>query len=162
MFKSNYFVRVQLNIENKSLLFLFICFLQLKWGWNELMFDHCSHWMSFPSDTTKQHKQADVCSTPARLRTEPTATVAWQLSRASGGAKWTDTHKKTWVETSVQGRSQAHTHTHTQQQTAERRARRLERAQQGASGMEEQTSPTTEGNSNKFHLFFPFSEFPFW
>lgn len=56
-----------------------------------------------------------VCSTVARLSTEPTATVAWQLSRASGRAKWTDTHKKTCVETSVHGRAQVLT----EQQTAE-------------------------------------------
>lgn len=35
-----------------------------------------------------------VRSVVAQLSTEPTATVAWQLSRAPGEAKWTDTHEK--------------------------------------------------------------------
>lgn len=44
----------------------------------------------------------------AQLSAELRATVAWQLSRASGKVKWTGTHKNTCIQTFLCVHVQAH------------------------------------------------------
>lgn len=119
------------------------------------------HSPSFTTNTTnhlffksKSQTGGQLCSTVAWLSTEPIATVAWQLSRASGGAKWTDAHKKD-VHGNVSARPRSSTHA-----AANSRVRGPAAwASSGSAAWTEETPMRLQ--PLKIIFFFSFSEFPF-